>query len=166
MAGMIEQLLELMNEQASRYEDLLGLSKEKRGVIIANDIEGLQKITHLENILVSQNQKLEKKRQGVIRDISQVMGKDETEMTLGALIGLMEGQAEQADLIKTGNRIRETLNELSELNGCNASLVDNALDYIEYSLNLIRSAVEQDPGVYSPKGEQPRNETNIFDAKH
>jgi hypothetical protein len=165
MAGMMEQLIILMAEQLSRYEDLLALSKEKRGVIIANDIEGLQKITHLENILVSQNQKLEKKREGLIADIALVTGKKTSDVTLQGLVELMEGQQEQAQLTDMGKRISHVLDALSEENGNNASLIDNALDYIEYSINIIRSVIEKDTGLYNAKGEPLKTERNLVDKK-
>ena len=166
MAGMIGQLIDNLNEQESRYADLLGLSLEKRGVIVANDIEGLQKITHLENILISQNQKLEKKRIELTKDIAMVINANESELTVGSLADMLDGQEEQAALRETGSKLKKTVSELTEANGFNASLIDNALDYVEFSLNLIRSAVEQNPAFYSVIGEPIRNEKGIFDARH
>jgi len=42
MAGMVDQLIEVLEEQATRYDELLGLSKEKRDTIIVNDVEPAQ----------------------------------------------------------------------------------------------------------------------------
>jgi len=166
MAGMVNSLLEILNEQHSRYSDLLGLSQEKRDVIVANDVEGLQKITHLENILISQNQKLEKKRIEITKDIALVLGANEEELTVSTLAELLDGQNEQNELIELGKKIRQTMGELSEINAYNASLIDNALDYVEFSLNIIRSTAEQDPTYYSALGEPVRNNTGAFDAKN
>jgi len=60
----------------------------------------------------------------------------------------------------------ETLNELSESNRQNASLIENALEYAEYSLNIIRSAVEQNPAVYSAMGEPMQNNPGVLDVKN
>ena len=166
MAGMINQLISLMNEQANRYEELLGLSREKKDAIIANNVDELQKITHLENLIVSQNQKLERKRLSVLKDIASVLNKNEAELTLTALIELMQDHDEQRELTAVGERIRNTLGELAEINAHNGSLIQNALDYIEFSLNIIRSSVTQDPSFYTAKGEQMADTPNIFDAKH
>ena len=139
MAGLIDQLLELLNEQAARYEDMLGLSLEKKDVIIANDIEALQKITGLENILVSQHQKLDKKRTQVMEDIAIVLNQDKNTLTVSEIIELLDGQNEQEPLREVRDRIKKTLEELSEANKQNSSLIGNAMDYIDYSLNVIRS---------------------------
>ena len=166
MAGMINQLIDLLNEQAERYQELLGLSIEKKSAIISNDVDALQKITHLENLVVSQTQKLEKKRLAVMKDIAAVVNKQEEELTLSALIEMMQGQKEQEELSAAGSRIRETLGGLSEANAHNASLIKNALDYIEYSINIIRSSVSQAPPMYTNKGEQISDAPGVFDAKH
>ncbi|MDR1665037.1 MAG: flagellar protein FlgN [Clostridiales bacterium] len=157
MGGMINQLIDVLNGQADRYGELLGLSREKKGVIIANDVENLQKITNLENLVVSQTHKLEKKRIQLTKDIALVLNKKESEMTLKVLTELMEGQDEQAELIEAGKRIHSTLTALSEANAQNASLIDNALDYIEYSLNILRSAYDKEPVNYATYSEELRN---------
>ena len=167
MAGMISQLIGLLNEQADRYEELLGLSREKKDIIIANDVDGLQKITHLENLVVSQNQKLEKKRIAVLQDIAAVVNRKEEELTLSALVAIMEGQEEKEGLVSVGERIRRVMESLSEANLYNASLIRNALDYIEYSMNVIRSSVSQIPAYYAGAGEGMTGEgPGIFDARH
>lgn len=165
MAGLINELLDILHEQAQRCEELLGLSQEKRGVIIANDVESLQKITHLENLIVSQNQKLERKRTAVLKDIATVLNKKENELTLSVLAELMQGQEEQSAIVEVGERLRRTLHELSDVNAHNASLIQNALDYIDYSLNVIRSSASNS-AFFTAKGEQITDGTPFFDAKH
>ena len=166
MAGMISQLIGLLNEQAERYEELLGLSREKKDIIIANDLDGLQKITHLENLVVSQNQKLEKKRIAVLQDIAAVVNRNEEELTLSTLIEIMDGQEEKEGLVSVGDRIRQVMESLSEANLFNASLIHNALDYIEYSMNVIRSSASQTPAYYTAAGDRMTEGPGIFDAKH
>jgi flagellar biosynthesis/type III secretory pathway chaperone len=169
MAGMIDQLIGILNEQAERCTELLGLSKEKKDLIISNDGKGIQKITDLENILISQNNKLEKKRAALMKDVAIVLGKDEKngpEMTVSELIESMDGQEEQEALKETAARIRGILTELSDINVLNASLVDNALDYVEYSLNLIRTGMNKNPAVYNLKNGEPAEESNLYDVKN
>jgi len=165
MAGMVDQLVEILDEQSTRYEELLGLSLEKRDVIIANDVEMLQKINHLENLVISQNQKLEKKRQEVVTDMALVLNQKEAELTLSRLIELMEGQEEQQALVNARDKIKKVLEELKEVNKHNGELVQNALEYIEYSTNLMRSSTGQT--AYFPGSDDPYiDETGYIDAKN
>jgi flagellar biosynthesis/type III secretory pathway chaperone len=166
MAGMVTQLLEVLSEQTQRYEELLGLSQEKKEAIVKNDIEHLQKVTNLENIVVSQNQKLERKRVELTNDIADVMGKKAADLNLDKLLELLEGQAEHAQLVTIGQKMRDILNELSEINVLNASLIQNALEYIEYSLNVMQTSVNQSPTTFSVKGGQLQEGDGLFDARN
>jgi flagellar biosynthesis/type III secretory pathway chaperone len=140
---MIDQMVEILHEQATRCEELLGLAREKREVIVKNDIENLQKITGLENMVISQNNRLEKQRVALARDIAEVLGRRGQEPDIAALIECMEGQPQQQEALRqAGNRIRGIINELKEANDFNNVLIRNALDYVEYSLNVIRSSAQ------------------------
>ena len=166
MAGMMQQLIEVLNDQAQRYEELLGLSNEKTDVIVKNDVDELQKITNLENIITSQHNKLEKKRLSLVADITEVLGlakQKPEDVTLTYLIELMEGQEEQADLQVVGEKIRDTLDKLKEKTSFNAELIQNSLDYIEYSLNIMRGT--QQPPTYSIKDGHVSEEFGTFDSK-
>ena len=167
MAGMMDQLVEILDEQTKRYEELLGLSLEKRDVIINNDVETLQKINHLENLVISQNQKLEKKRQALVADMALVLGQKENELTLTLMIELMEGKAEQSSLMEARDRIKSVLDELHEVNQQNGQLVQNALEYIEFSTNLMRSSTGQQPATYFPGSDDIYlDETGYIDTKN
>lgn len=158
MAGMIDQLIAILDEQTERYKEILGLAHEKRDVIIANNIEELQKITHLENLVVSQTQKLEKKRMSLISDMAIALAQNEEELTLTKIIELLQGQSEQQNLLNARDRIKAVLDELSEVNNQNGLLIQNALEYIEYTTNLMQSSVglKQSPKVLGVWGEAPR----------
>ena len=115
MAGMMDQLIGILSEQTERYEELLGLAKEKRDIIIANDIESLQKINHLENLVVSQNQRLEKKRLDLVADMALVLDQKEDDLTLTKIIELMKGKEEEKPLEEARERIKTVLEELREI---------------------------------------------------
>lgn len=168
MAGMMDQLVEILSEQTERYGELLGLALEKRDVIIHNDIEALQKINHLENMVISQNQKLEKKRMELVADMALVLGEKEADLTMPKLIELMEdNKEEQKALIEVRDRIKEVLGELKEINNQNGELVQNALDYIEFSTNLIRSSMGQQPATYIPGADDVYlDEAGYIDTKN
>jgi len=167
MSGMMQQLLETMNDQAQRYEELLGLALEKKDVVVQNDVEGLQKITNLENILISQNNRLEKKRLSLVTDIAEVLGQRGNDLDIAALIELMTGQPEeQKELKAVGDRIRDALKQLKEANDFNSSLIQNALDYIEYSMNLIRSSAQQTQATYSVKDGQLHEDFSMLDVRN
>jgi flagellar biosynthesis/type III secretory pathway chaperone len=166
MAGMVTQLIEILNEQAERYGELLGLSLEKRDVIIANDVESLQKITHLENLVISQNQKLETKRIAFVKDMALVLDRKADELTLTALVDLLDEGEEKDKLAAARDRIKETIEELGEVNKQNGALINNALEYAEYSLNVLRSSIDKTPAYFTGKGEAHFETPGFIDARN
>ena len=163
---MMHNLIEIMNEQAQRYEELLGLSLEKKDTIIKNDVEALKKITNLEHLLMSQNNKLEKKRMTLVDDICEVLGKRGKDITLGELIELLDGKEEQVALKEVGDRIRQTLDKLREVNELNHTLIESALEYVDYSINVIRSSAEPVLPTISIKGGQVTETYTSFDSRN
>jgi flagellar biosynthesis/type III secretory pathway chaperone len=152
MPSLISELIDTLNNQAENYENLLGLSLEKKDVIIKNSIDELKKITELENIIVSRNAKLEKTRVTLTDDIESVLGQETGTMTLGKLVELTDGQPENEALKEARERIMATAEKLKDANDQNAVLLTNALDYIEFTLNLVQSTADQSPDMPERNG--------------
>jgi flagellar biosynthesis/type III secretory pathway chaperone len=165
MAGMINNLLEVLGQQAQTYEELYGLSQEKKDDLVKDNIDEIQKITDLENILISQHGRIEKKRVQLMKDIGSVLGVKDDSLDIPALINLMEGQDEQDELKQVRLRIRTALDKLAVANALNASLIENALDYIEYSLNVIRSSAMQEVQTYTVQGGMLKEEGSLLDMR-
>ncbi|MCL2617197.1 MAG: flagellar protein FlgN [Defluviitaleaceae bacterium] len=162
MAGLINELLTVLNEQAENYENLLALSHEKNQVLVQNDVKSLQKITNVENIIVGNNQKLEKRRTKIIKDISTVLGKAEADMTLTLLSEMIKDQDEHPALVEVSGRLRATVDSLKEINETNKTLLAFSLDYVEFTMNLIRGASSDGaPDNYSKE----QGGSSLFEAK-
>jgi flagellar biosynthesis/type III secretory pathway chaperone len=166
MAGMINNLLEVLGQQAQTYEELYGLSQEKKDALVKDNINEIQKITDLENILLSQHGRIDKKRVQLMKDISLVLGVKDGSLDIPALINLLEGQNEQDELKQLRLRIRTALDKLAAANALNASLIENALDYIEYSLNVIRSSAMQEVQTYTVQGGMLKEEGSLLDMRN
>ncbi|MCL2386794.1 MAG: flagellar protein FlgN [Defluviitaleaceae bacterium] len=149
MAGMIDQLTDVMNQQAERHTELHGLSLEERDAIIQNDIEQLQKLVGLKNILVSQNSRLEKQRIALVNDIAEVMGHKIEDITLSNVIDILKDQPEdQERLREAGTKLREAVTKLQDVNELNKSLLESSIEFVEYSLNALRSTLSPEPPEY------------------
>ena len=150
---MLSDLINILKEQTKRFEELKGLALEKKDIIIKNDIDELQKITNLESIVVTQTNRLEKKRMAITSDIAMVLGKQGEELDLKTLEELLPDQPEKAELAEVGRQLRSVIQELKEANELNNSLIQNALEFVEYSLNVIRSTAESGmSGSDTPQG--------------
>ena len=164
MAGMITQLVEIMQDQAQRYEELLGLTLEEKDILIKNEIEELQKITNLKNLVVTQNNRLEKKRIELVNDIAEVMGSNEKDIDLAKLIEIIGGQPEAKDLEEIGRTLRESLQKLKDANELNKQLIESSIDYLEYSINMVRSSVNPEPLEFPDRVNRGEDVYGSFDA--
>lgn len=161
MAGMIEELISVLEKQVECYEFLYGLSEEKRQSIIKNDINELQKITGLENTLITENVTLDKKRSELMKDIEMVLNLKKNPVTLSDVAAAIDGKPSHDRFAEVSKAIRETVTKLKESNDRNRALIDNSLEYIEYTMNYIHSSINGDV-TYSA---EPHDNKGMFDTR-
>ena len=140
MASLMENLIEILDKESSEYEVLLGLSQEKTPIIVSGSLENLQKITDEEQVLVSRISHLEKQRIEITADIANVLNKDVETLKLANLIAMLNGRpAEQQALAKAHDRLHAAVHGLKRSNEQNRELLNNALEMVEFDMNLLQA---------------------------
>lgn len=140
MASLMENLIEVFEQESTEYEGLLELSQKKTPLIIGGDLDNLQKITDDEQIVVSRLHNLEKKRVEVTADIANVLNRDVEKLTLTNLIEMMAARPEeQAKLAAVHDRLQSAVRALQRANEQNRELLTNALEMVEFEMNLVQS---------------------------
>lgn len=167
MAGMIHQLIELLEIELNNYSKLLEFSKQKVDIIVKNDVNTLKTITRQEDEITSHNLGLEKKREELISDIAMVLNKDKSTLTLEALAEILSNQeAEQLKLRELNDKFKVTLKELKNFNEQNGILIKQSLDYIDFNINVMQSLQSLPSISYQYSGKEMASEgRNFFDAK-
>ncbi|MBO5486616.1 MAG: flagellar export chaperone FlgN, partial [Eubacterium sp.] len=99
MASLMENLIDVLRNECSEYEELLELSQKKTPIIVKGNLENLQKITDEEQLVVSRLHNLEKKRTEVTADIANVLNKDVNNLKLSNLIEMLEGRPEEQKIL-------------------------------------------------------------------
>lgn len=141
MAGLMDDLIETLNDELKIYKDLIPISEMKSGIIITNNVKELELITEKEQIITESLAKLEKRREGIMVNIRTVLSRRNSELKLDELISLMKNQPDaQKKLIDVRRDLKETLSRLKTLNDRNQKLLTESLSISEYQLNMIRSA--------------------------
>ena len=138
MPSLIEEFITTLEEEQQNYEELLILATEKANVIKNNDIEILQKLTSAETAILGKNQRLENKREGIVKNIGIVLNYDPAELTITKIAEIIENQAECGALIAVRDKLKITLEGLKQKNELNRGLIQSSLDYIEFSVNMLR----------------------------
>lgn len=145
MASLIENMIGILEEEELLHEQLVGLAKEKTEVIVRNDVDALQKLTAREQAIVEQIIPLEKKREECTRDISIVINKPISEITVKNLIDMMKGKPDiQNRLAKIHDNFNRILRDLKLLNERNNVLIQESLELIRFDMNLL-TAMRQTP---------------------
>ncbi|MCL1843313.1 MAG: flagellar protein FlgN [Defluviitaleaceae bacterium] len=156
MAGMIDQLMEVLSEQTERHTELVGLSLEEKDAIIQNDTDALQKLVNLKNMVITQSNRLEKQRLALVKDIAEVTGNANDDLTLADVIDILKDQPEeQKKLREAGNRLKEAVGQLKEVNDVNKDLLETSIEFVEYSLNALRSTISPEPAEYPVRMQSP-----------
>jgi flagellar biosynthesis/type III secretory pathway chaperone len=170
MAGLIDELVNVMSQENDIYRELIPIAEEKTRVIIKNDLDALQKITEQEQLTIEKITALEKKREEVVINIGTVLSRDPKELNMKALIKIMGKQPEeQKELSRIHDELNVNLRRLVTINDRNKELINQSLEMIEFNMNLIQST-RMAPGVNNytrSAGESSIRQagTGMFDAK-
>mgnify|MGYP002674319351 FL=1 len=171
MASLMENLIEILDQESGEYEALLGLSRKKTPVIVSGNLEELTRITDEEQTIAGRVNKLDHKRQEIYADIANVINKDVKTLKLTDLIAMLEKRpSEQQKLAQTYDRLRAVVQEVKRVNEQNRILLQNALEMIEFDMNMLQSrnaapeGANYNRGAYNT-GEQLGVNFGGFDAK-
>ena len=140
MASLMDNLVEVLEQENAWYEKLVSLSKDKKQAIIQADIAALEGITGQEQDISSELRNLDIRRDAVLKDMADVLGKSMEEMTVTKLIGYLDQQKEEQErLSKIRAKRLSSGNEMHEWNLRNQALLQQALEMVEFDLTLFKS---------------------------
>lgn len=140
MASLMENLIEVLGTESREYESLLGLSRRKTPEIVSGNLEELAKITDEEQIVVGKINRLEQKRQEVFIDIANVINKDVNSLMLIDLVEMLKSRPEeQQKLAIVHDRLSAAVHDVQRVNGQNRLLIQNALELVEFDMNLLQA---------------------------
>ena len=140
MASLMENLIEVLDLESTEYENLLGLSMKKTPVIVAGAMEELAKITDEEQNVVSKISRLEQRREEVFADIANVINKDVKTLKLSDLIEMLASRPEeQQKLARVHDKLSSAVHEVKRANEQNRILIENALEMVEFDMNMLQA---------------------------
>lgn len=140
MASLMDELLDVLEQENVEYEGLVTLSKGKKQVIIDANIKELQEITAKEEDIAGRIVNLENKREQVINDMAIVLNRKPEDLTVDNMVQILNKQpVEQQRLNEIRLQLKNTLREMNDINEQNKSLINQALEMVEFDLTLFKS---------------------------
>jgi len=153
-----QRLLGLLKEEMAIYEILLELATKKTDIIIHGKIKELDETVQMERNFIKKLVELEEKRENTLKE----MGKGEGVTISEVIKSLPLEEAAQFNNVK--ERLSAVLKELEQRNDLNMALIEQALEYVNYSIKAISEALEEDKGIYGEKGSS-KGYTSLIDKK-
>ena len=140
MASLMEDLISILEQEDSLYEDLLKPSMSKTPVLISGDLEALSRITEDEQEIVNKVNALDKKREEGMKDIANVLGKDVKTLKLTDLIDVLRSRpAEQNRLAAIYDKLSDTIGQMKRTNEQNKELIESSLEMVQFDMNVLQA---------------------------
>jgi flagellar biosynthesis/type III secretory pathway chaperone len=136
----LENLINVLDSENTEYKKLNILAENKTSVIVAGDIDGLNKIMEDEQAIVGTIYKQEKLRNSILADIANVVNRDVKTLKLIDLIKMLEKMPDQQQmLVESQANLRKTIDSLKAVNERNQMLLSDKLEMVNFNLDMIRA---------------------------
>ncbi|MDF2546585.1 MAG: hypothetical protein K0R93_1483 [Anaerosolibacter sp.] len=164
MSKSIEQLIAVLKQECDLYKDYLNLASKKKTAVIKGDIKEIDHITKLEQNMIVNMGKVDQIRIAIIGNILLEKKVSNVE-NITELANLID-EPNRSTILKLKDQLAALLEETKNANELNSELLQQALEYVEYNMNLITSA-QPKGSTYGNKANEKdlKIKPNIFDAK-
>lgn len=161
----LDKIIQCLENQKNIYEKLLSLSMEKKDAIIEGKVNELDNFIKLEGNLILEIGKLENERDSTAEALARELGCSRENLTISYICNEVKDRR-CTSLKKAADSIGSTLNKLKEINDLNGELIEQSLEFINFSINLISDSMEGQNIIYEGKPEGSKdNNVRLFDAK-
>ncbi|MFD0696234.1 flagellar protein FlgN [Paenibacillus sp. GCM10027628] len=163
----IQALIDVLYKLNDAHVVLLELGERKKQAIIQNKVDILNQIVNKENkylVLVTELEQMRLQETG-----SYLIARGyhpNPQITVSQLVKLIFKAEDKMSLQDAQENLSKTLLKLRELNTLNKQLIEDSLNYIDFSLDLFLGRFDDEP-IYSKPTEAQQSITklNIFDAR-
>ena len=165
-SNLIENLIKTLQYEYRTYLDILEIAERKTDCLIKNDMAALNKITEEEKISAERTTQLNQLREKLLLAYSQETNKEYKHLTIAAIKEQVEGQYKKP-LEDIHVKLRTVVEKLSFRNDMNRKLIENAIDTINFSIQLIASPQPAVP-LYGRSGQEVTQNTkrSMLDVKY
>jgi len=150
----ILNIIMILDSLSVAHESILAVMEEKKQAIISNNIEDVLKAGNKEFKLIKQISELDDQRIQSITDYMKASGLRATSSpTVSDLMRATTKLEEKQKLREAQERLLGVLAEVKNRNDLNQQLIRQSLGFINFSLDIIAGAPEQD-ATYHPMMQQ------------
>jgi flagellar biosynthesis/type III secretory pathway chaperone len=139
---MWQELIQILDKLQQQYENLLVLSKKKRGILVQVNWKALDAILQEENSMVAEISASEKERKSVLKKLAQTHAVLQPDAKMTDLYAFCPKA--EADQLKTRHaRLNHIVQAVMEASDANKMLISGALAAVNYQLNVLGTTTVQ-----------------------
>lgn len=163
----IQPLLETLSRLYDVQSQLLDLANSKKSIIIQNRTDELSKVMQQESKLIKQLEGLEQERlEAALQYLNAFGMKGILGTTMTEWIQAVPLNKDKVALLDWQAKLLEVTQQLKRANDTNQALVHQALDYIDFSLELLTGAESEDATYQNPaQARSSYKNRRVFDTK-
>lgn len=150
MKDIWEKLIALLSEMVALYKSVLEISRQKNETLIAAKPKELETLTRKEELLIVRIGKLETARIKLMNQLAEGYNLASETLTFTKLQELAEPAITES-LEKIAQGFDTTLGELAPINLLNIALIEQALVFVNYNINLLTRS--RTAPTYAPRGQ-------------
>lgn len=137
---LCESVTHVLEQETEKYEALLRLLRQERGLIVKGDLQALSELVKRKETLVLELKVLQEARLGLMSKVSAVHSIPMVELTLVRLVDLIPASSAASSRTLL-DRLALLATSLVEENEWNRALLDRSVAYVRSSLSFLTSAV-------------------------
>lgn len=134
--SQIEMMLTFLEAEGRLYGDLCSLARRKQEILIAGEMEELERLVAAEQAALAEVSRLEEERYALQCQLAAAWGLQPAELTVSRLAELA-GPQHGPRLGEAQRRLVALIDDLSTLTLCNAELIEQSLAYLRYTMDLL-----------------------------
>jgi len=161
----ITNLITILKQQIEVHEQLLRLSREKTPYIKESDSESLVKLLTNERRLIERIEQLENEREQVVATFFAEHNVHPEAYTLSELLALIKDAKEKEKLERLTVVLLELIVGLKETEQLNQSLLQQSIQFVHLSLDLLQPESKNIHYGDHIKRKQKSQSRSIFDSK-
>jgi flagellar biosynthesis/type III secretory pathway chaperone len=162
-AALISTMEALHNE----HIELLSTSREKQTAIVKDDVDGINRLTQRENRLIKAIGQLEQQRKLNLRSWLQLLKLpfDPNRISMLEAEKYAVSVADKQALKQMREKLVKLTSALTKQNEHNQRLLRQALQYINFSLDIITGGPENETTYHPPEHSGASRQYSMFDKK-
>lgn len=156
---MIDQLIHIITREAQLFEAFLDLLKQQQQVLVQNDIEGINRITELQQEKLRESRQLNSERERIVAEIGSANAL-EGDLTVSRLLKI--ANADEAARLEQLQQLVMSLHEqINSTRNSNALLLNQSREFVANTMSML-GRIHAPSSSYSSAGKETTEQEAII----